>query len=56
MKMLSTNLRVEHINIYVYRFVYVYICIYIYIYILGGLMEYISQKVAAYGQFVLVNL
>ena len=31
-------------------------CIYvfnIYIYI-GGLMEYISQKVAAYGQFVLV--
>ena len=52
MKMLSTNLRVEHVNIYVYiQFVYVYICVYIY---LGGLMEYISQKVAAYGQFVLV--
>ena len=27
---------------------------YIYIYI-GGLMDYISQKVAAYGQFVLVK-
>ena len=27
--------------------------IYIYIYI-GGLMDYISQKIAAYGQFVLV--
>ena len=53
MKMLSKNLRVEHVNIYVYIFVYVCICIYIYIYI-GGLMEYISQKVAAYGQFVLV--
>ena len=56
MKMLSTNLKVEHVNIYVYRFVYVYICTYIYIYILSGLMEYISQKVAAYGQFVLVFL
>ena len=32
-----------------------YICIYINIYIyIGGLMEYISKKVAAYGQFVLV--
>ena len=33
-------------------------CIYVYIYIyytyIGGLIEYISQKVAAYGQFVLV--
>ena len=28
---------------------------YIYIYI-GGVMEYISQKVAAYGQFVLVKI
>ena len=34
--------------------VYVYICIYIY-YIYGGLIEYISQKVAAYRQFVLVT-
>ena len=44
-------------DIYVYIFVYVYIYIYIYIYIIyiiSGLMEYISQKVAAYGQFVLV--
>ena len=49
MKMLSTNLRVEHVNIYVYIFVYVFIYIYTY-----GLMVYISQKVAAYGQFVLV--
>ena len=48
MKMLPYNLRVEHVNIYVYIFVYVY-NIYI-----GGLMEYISKKVAAYGQFVLV--
>ena len=32
-----------------------YICIYINIYIdIGGLMEYISKKVAAYGQFALV--
>ena len=31
--MLSKNLRVEHINIYVYIFVYMYTCIYIYIYI-----------------------
>ena len=46
MKMLSKKLRVEHVNIYVYIFVYVYIY--------SGLMEYISQKVAAYGQFVLV--
>ena len=38
-----------------YIFVYVYICIYINIYIyIGGLIEYISKKVAAYGQFVLV--
>ena len=51
MKMLSTNLRVEHVNIYVYIFVYVFIYIYIYI---GVLVEYISQNVAAYGQFVLV--
>ena len=28
MKMLSNNLRVEHVNIYEYIFVYVYICIY----------------------------
>ena len=35
------------IYIYVYIYAYVYICIYIYIYI-GGLMEYICQKVAAY--------
>ena len=35
--------------------VYVYICIVKYINIhIGGLIEYISQKVAAYGQFVLV--
>ena len=35
--------------------IYVYICIVKYINIhIGGLMEYISQKVAAYGQFVLV--
>ena len=46
MKVLSKNLRVEHVNIYVYIFIYVYIY--------SGLMEYISQKVAAYGQFVLV--
>mgnify|MGYP001452807233 CR=1 FL=1 len=53
MKMLLK--RVEHVNIHVYTFVYVYICIYIFIYIYkGGLMEYISKKVAAYGQFVLV--
>ena len=45
MKMLSKNLRVEHVNIYVYMYLYIYI---------GGLMEYISQKNAAYGQFVLV--
>ena len=35
-----------------------HMCIYVYIYIyifVGGLMEYISQKVAAYGQFVLVS-
>ena len=48
MKMLSKNLRVEHVNIYVYIFVYVYIY--------SGQMEYISQKVAAYGQFALVFL
>ena len=33
--------------------IYVFILIYIY---KGGLMEYISQKVAAYGQFVLVYI
>ena len=31
------------------------ICVYIYIHTYGGLMEYTSQKVAAYGQFVLVK-
>ena len=41
MKMLSKDLRVEHVCIYVN------ICVYIYIYI-GGLMECISQKVAIY--------
>ena len=30
---------------YLYKYIYIYI---------GGLMEYISKKVAAYGQFVLV--
>ena len=55
MKKLSKNLRVEHANIYVYIFVYVYICIYINIYVyIGGLMEYISKKVGAYGQSVRV--
>ena len=38
----------------VYRFVYVYICIYINTYIYRRANEYISKKVAAYGQFVLV--
>ena len=33
MKMLSKNLRVENVNIYVYIFVYMYISIYINIYI-----------------------
>ena len=47
MKMLSENWRVEHVNIYVYMYLYKYIYI-------GGLMGYISKKVAAYGQFVLV--
>ena len=36
--------------------IYVYICIYGYICINSGLMDYISQKVAAYGQFFLVFL
>ena len=52
MKMLSKNLRVERVNIYVYIYVYVYymyVCIiYIYNIYIGGLMEYIFQKVAAY--------
>ena len=42
-----------------YICIYICICVYMYIYIFyiyGGLIEYISQKVAAYGQFVLVKL
>ena len=55
MKMLSENGRVEHVNIYVYIFVYVYICIYINIYIHRRANRIYIQKVAAYGQFVLVD-
>ena len=37
--------------------IYICICVYMYLYkyiYIGGLMGYISKKVAAYGQFVLV--
>ena len=54
----SKNLQATHTSKFVIicniflRMQYLYKYIYIYI---GGLMEYISKKVAAYGQFVLVN-
>ena len=46
--------RVKRLCVYC---IYICICVYMYLYIyiyIGGLMEYISKKVAAYGQCVLV--